>query len=340
MIWLFLFGAGVLAFTLSAVSGGGAGLLLMPLLRSVLPATGVPAALSIGTSVSSVSRLAVFFRHIHWPMVRWFVPAAVPCVWLGAWLLTRVEAAYLEAALGLFLLSHLPMLLRKGSGEAPVRRRPHWMPAVIGACAGFVSGLTGAVGLLFNRFYLEYGLDKDQIVATRAANEIILHLIKLVLYGLFGLLTSEVIAAGAVIGAAALLATLCARRVLPLLSEALFRRTGYAAMVCSGAFMCTGAGASIADRHGLALETKAVGQGFQSRLDWQGARMTLEFKVREGLEYERVIDWGELPHEARAQALWWTRPGDDVVVEEVRTLRKRSYEVYVYREGALTKYHL
>lgn len=339
MIWFLLFAAGTAAFTISAVSGGGAGLLLLPVLRALLPAAQVPAALSIGTTISSATRIGLFFRFIHWPMVRWFVPAAVPGVWLGAWLLTRVEPAYLELALGLFLVANLPMLLRKPAPAVAAPIAP-WRLLLVGGAAGFVSGLTGAVGLLFNRFYLQAGLGKEQIVATRAANEIILHLIKLLLYGLFGLLSAKVMVAGALIGAASLLATLVMRRLLPYLSEALFKRIGYAAMVTSGLFMCSSASAVIAERHQLAFNTTGSRHGFQSRLDWRDARMTLEFKFKDGFEFEQIIAWQELPLDRQAQALWWVQPNDDVVVEEVRTLGQRSYEVYVRRDGRLSKYHL
>lgn len=339
MVWLLLFGAGVVAFVISAVSGGGAGLLLMPVLRWVLPAAQVPAALSIGSTVSSASRIGLFFRHIHWPVVRWFVPAALPCVWLGAWLLAHVEPAYLEAALGLFLIANLPLLLRGTSTTARTKALPPWSLSLMGGVAGFVSGLTGAVGLLFNRFYLQYGLRKEQIIATRAANEIILHAIKLVLYGLFGLLTPKVMLAGALIASAALLATALARRVLPCMSEALFRRIGYGAMVASGVFMCSSAGAVIAQRHPLAVHASGSRQGFDGRLDWRDARLALEFKYKEGFEFEQVIAWNELPACRQARALWWVQPGDEVVVEEVRTLRGRSYELYVLRDGVLRKHH-
>ena len=339
--WLsLLFVSSVVAFTLSAISGGGAGLMLLPILRIALPAAQVPAALSIGSTVSSTSRIALFFRDIHWPVVRWFVPAAIPCVWLGAWLLTYVEPAYLEAVLGLFLLANLPMLLRPKAAlsAATASKLPPWSLALIGGAAGFVSGLTGAVGLIFNRFYLQYGLSKDQVIATRAANEIILHLIKLVLYGLFGLLTPEVWAIGGCIGAAALLATWLARKVLPYLSESLFRRTGYAAMVLSGVLMCGNAGAALADRHQIALQTNSTRHGFQSQLDWQDARMTLEFKYKKGFEFEQVIPWTSLPDDRKAMTLAWMEGADHIVVEEVRTFKKRSYELYVYRGDQLSKH--
>jgi hypothetical protein len=212
--------------------------------------------------------------------------------------------------------------------------------SLIGAAAGFLSGLTGAVGLVFNRFYLQYGLSKDQVIATRAANEIILHLIKLALYGLFGLLTPKVMVAGAAIAVASLLATWLSRHVLPYLSESLFKRIGYVAMVLSGVFMCGNAGAVLADRHHIALDTTTSRRGFQSKLSWADTRLTLEFKYKEGFEFEQVIDWNALPRDRQQLALRLIEGADNVVVEEVRTLRHRSYELYVYRNGELVKYRL
>lgn len=71
---LLLFGCAVLAFSLSAVCGGGAGLLLLPVLGSVLPGAQVPAALSVGTISSSISRIVAFWPRIRWDVVAWFVP--------------------------------------------------------------------------------------------------------------------------------------------------------------------------------------------------------------------------------------------------------------------------
>ncbi|TCV92853.1 hypothetical protein EC912_106192 [Luteibacter rhizovicinus] len=337
---LLVFAAAVAAFAVSAMSGGGAGLVLLPVLRMVLPAAMVPAALSIGSTISSASRITLFFKHIRWRVVRWFVPAALPFVWLGAWLLTYIDPVYLEAVLGLFLLANLPMLFRRQSEPSDERPGPVWALCIVGAAAGFISGLTGAVGLIFNRFYLRYGLSKDEIVATRAANEIILHLIKLVLYGLFGLLTGDVLTVGAIVGAAALSATWLTRRVLPYLSEAMFKRIGYAAMVLSGAIMSTNAGGAIATRHGIGLQATGTKNGFHGYLDWADSRVTLEFAYDEGFEIETVIDWDDLPDDRKAVAAGLIEAADRIMVEEVRSIGRRSYELYVYRGGVLSKHEL
>lgn len=46
--------------------------MLIPVLNRFLPVVQVPAALSIGTASSSVSRIAIFYRDINWKVVSYF----------------------------------------------------------------------------------------------------------------------------------------------------------------------------------------------------------------------------------------------------------------------------
>lgn len=71
MIYLALSVAAFIALSISLICGG-AGLLLIPILGFALPAAQVPAALSIGTSVSSVTKLSLFYQHVNWQIVRGF----------------------------------------------------------------------------------------------------------------------------------------------------------------------------------------------------------------------------------------------------------------------------
>jgi uncharacterized membrane protein YfcA len=206
-ILVLIFFCSFLAFSVSAVCGGGAGLLLMPALGLYLPVVQIPSALSIGTFSSSLSRIIIFFTRIRWSIVRWFVPTAVPAVFLGVWLLHFVNPLYLEIVMGIFLISNLPLLFRRKGVVSAAAHTSSKLLLIIGFLAGFLSGLTGAVGLLFNRFYLRYGLSKEEIVATRAANELILHVIKLCLYFSFGLITTKVVGIGCTIAIAGFLST-------------------------------------------------------------------------------------------------------------------------------------
>ena len=218
-----IFIASLLAFSISAICGGGAGIMLISLLGRILPIIQVPAALSIGTFASSASRLVIFRENVCWHIVKYFVPTALPAVWLGAWLLKYLNPLYLEIAMGLFLISNLTFLFQKSTEINKTEKLSNLTLSSIGFSAGFLSGLTGAVGLLFNRFYLRYGLSKEEIVATRAANEIILHLVKIVLYFLFGLITMKVVSIGIVVSVSAILSSWAMKWVLPKLSEIIFK---------------------------------------------------------------------------------------------------------------------
>jgi len=333
-----LFLCSFLAFSLSAVCGGGAGLLLMPVLGLVLPVTQLPAALSIGTLSSSASRMAVFFLKIRWDIVRWFVPAALPAVFLGAWLLHFVNPIYLEIIMGLFLVSNLPLLFKSNqqSGTSPARAS-HWILSLIGFLAGFLSGLTGAVGLLFNRFYLRYGLEKEEIVATRAANELILHFIKLCLYASFGLITGKVIEIGIAIAAAGLLSSWFMKWGLKKVSELFFRKVGYASMVLSGLVMLVQSGDTIMTTHTAYLTFLPVANGMESKLQWQKANFSIEFEYDEGLEYEQEIPLADVPAGKRDFVINQKENADQIHIEEVFGFGSHSYEAYYFRDGKLIK---
>jgi uncharacterized membrane protein YfcA len=335
---LFLFVCALLAFSLSAVCGGGAGLLLIPVLGSLLPGAQVPAALSIGTLSSSVSRIIAFWSRIRWDVVVWFVPPALPAVWLGAKLLTYVNPLYLELLMGLFLMANLPLIFRSSKEREDINPLPNSYLALIGLSSGFVSGLTGAVGLLFNRFYLRYGMTKEEIVATRAANEVMLHTVKLVLYASFGLLTDQAFTLGAVIAVAAMFSSWGMKWVLPRLSERLFRRVGYTAMVVSGLSLFTEAAGQVVTRSSVAIAYSPLANGMTTQLQWRNKLFSLEFEYDEGFEFEHTIPFQELPKNKQVDVARISRGADKVVLEEVFGIGKHTYEAYVFRKGKLEKF--
>jgi uncharacterized membrane protein YfcA len=337
MVVALIFIAAFLAFIVSAVAGGGAGLVLVPLLRLILPVASIPGALSIGTAASSVSRIWLFRSRIRWDVVRRFVPTALPAAALGAWLLTRFEAVYVEFLLGCFLLLNLPALFRRmpaSNTEAPL---PLGRLPLLGAVAGLLSGFTGAVGVVFNRAYYRMGLTKDEIVATRATNEVLLHLLKIALYAAFGLLPRSALIAGALVATAAVLASLASRRVLSLMRESLFRRVGLLAMVASGVTMFSLSGGQIMAIHRAWVAYVAPGDEREIQLYWGGVRRAaVEREDNGALVVERVVGPAELPPAVRAVLPSIAAPGEVVMIEEV-VGEGRYYEIYRRHAGTVHK---
>lgn len=284
LIWFLILAASILAFGMSAVSGGGAGLILMPLLGLVLPALQVPAALSIGTAASSAARIASFRKAIRWDIVRHFAPTALPFAALGAWALSRMTPVYLSLLLGLFLMGNLPLLFRKPPTLTAIKPiRPIWLH-VLGGAAGFISGFSGAVGLVFNGFYHRLGLRKEEIVATRAANEITLHLLKIILYAAFGLFSTKAIVTGTTVALAAILSSILMRYLLPHLHDHLFRSIGHAAMVAAGFAMVIVSSSQIARYDDIMIHYAHTLKETSASLSWRQHVFSVEWEDGDELE--------------------------------------------------------
>lgn len=299
------------------------------MLGLVLPAAQVPAALSIGTAASATSRALVFRRSVRWDVVRWFVPAAVPATAFGAWLLSLAQPLWVEFLLGLFLVANIAVLFRRRPAPGPARSRPLLLLAV-GAGAGFLSGFTGAVGVVFNDFYLRHGLAKEEVVATRGADELLLHVIKIGLYASFGLLTPRAAAIGALVALAAVASSVAARRLLSRVAEPLFRILNHAAMVLAGAAMLASSGGALASRYGLSVSAR-LDAGLEARLAVREWAVSLEWKAGHAPAVERTLAPADVPGDVREAAddMRGDARGAQARYEAVRTWEGLSYEIHV-----------
>lgn len=337
---ILLFVVAVVAFALSAICGGGASVLLLPVLNLILPGAQVPAALSIGTAASSVSRMVIFYRNIRWDIVVWFVPPALPAVYFGAKLLSIIDPVLLELVIGIFLVINLPFIFRTTNKSAVLPQRAKWVLSLIGLATGFLSGLTGAVGLLFNRFYLTYSMTKEQIIATRAANELLLHILKIVLYGIFGLLSSKAVSTGIVISIAAIASAQLIKYFIKLITVQSYQKIGFIAMVASGMTMLVNSGFTLYKDQSIQFSLQKVDDKFDTKIKWKQTMLSMEFAFDQGLEIERVIEFRELPLHYQKRVTELNKNADHMVLEEVYKYKDNYYELYLYKDAKLTKYKL
>jgi len=334
-----LFSGTILAFWLSAICGGGASLILIPILNLLLPSSVVPFSLTIGTFTSSVSRIAVFKKHINWKIFFWFVPFSIPAVLLGAYFIKYVNPNYLQLIVALFLVANLPQIFKsKNSQENEEKPYSPYVLAIAGFLAGFVSGITGAIGLLFNRFYLKFGLKKEEIVATRAANEVFLHLVKLIIYIALGLYSNMALWLGLTIAVATVISSYTVKYILPYLSEHTFRKIGYGAMVVSGITLLVGTSDKIMKQDKISFASVGNNVKKESVISWRNTDLVLEYTYNDGLEIERSIHSNELPPHLLRQYNFLFNKYDTILLEKVFSFRKEpSYEFYCYKNNQLTK---
>ncbi len=339
---ILLFTGTIAAFWISAICGGGASLILIPILNLLLPGSVVPFSLTIGTFTSSASRIAVFRKHINWQIFFWFVPFSIPAVLLGAWLIKYVNPNYLQLIVAFFLVLNLPELFRSGKKKTENKESyPKFLLIIIGFCAGFVSGITGAIGLLFNRFYLRFGLKKEEIVATRAANEIFLHFIKLIIYISIGLYSGKALWLGLTIAVATVISSYSVKYILPYISESLFKKIGYGTMVASGIILLIGTSDKIIRQDKIAFATITHNTETESVISWRNTDFVIEFAYDDGFEVERPIKPTELPDHLKRKYEVLKDRYDKINLEKVFKINKEpSYEFYCYKKGKLTKFEI
>jgi uncharacterized membrane protein YfcA len=339
---ILLFIGTIVAFWISAICGGGASLILIPILNLALPSSVVPFSLTIGTFTSSVSRIAVFKKHIKWKIFFWFVPFSIPAVLLGAWLIKYINPNYLQLIVAFFLILNLPELFKSKKKEAENNKPyPQFLLIIIGFCAGFVSGITGAIGLLFNRFYLRFGLKKEEIVATRAANEIFLHVIKLIIYVSIGLYSNTALWLGLTIAVATIISSYTVKYILPYLSEFLFKKIGYSAMVISGIVLLIGTSEKIIQQDKISFSAAHENSESVSKISWRNTDFIVEFAFDDGFEVEKPIKPSELPDHLKEKYEALRNQYDKIHLEKVFTINNEpAYEFYCYKDGTLTKFEI
>lgn len=339
MAVIVLFLAAIAAFWISSICGGGASLIIIPLLNVVLFSSLVPFSLTVGTFASSASRIGVFYKHINWRIFYWFVPFSIPAVIIGAWLLKYVNPLYLQFIVAVFLVSNLRQLVVSNKKlKSRTKLYPAYITAIIGFLAGFVSGITGAIGLLFNRFYLNNNLTKEEIIATRAVNEIFLHAIKLVIYLLLGLYSAKAIWLGILIAIASVIASFTIKYLLKYINDFAFKKIGYGAMVLSGFALLITSGNQIIQQDRVQLYTTSKGENDETTIKWRQSSFVLEYAWDEGLEVERPIEYAELPDNLKVKYDSLKAVSDTIYLEKVFKMgEENSYEFYSYKSGNLNK---
>jgi uncharacterized protein len=233
-IFLVIAGA-FLFFVLSTLSGGGASLLLMPLVAMVVGVRAVAPVMTISIGISSTSKVLLFWKHIDWKLFKWLFPSTIVGSISGANMFAIISTELLQLLIGLMLIFTVFQFKKRNKPSRVIIKAWHFAP--MGLVVSFLSGLIGGVGPLMNSAYLGYGISKESLLGTRSANAILLHLTKIISYAYLGFVNAEVLKYGALIGVSSMLAVYVGKILLLKMSSELFRKIVVASMVVSGVLM-------------------------------------------------------------------------------------------------------
>lgn len=235
MDYVLIFFAGFLAFTVSTVAGGGGALLLVPITSFFLPVNAVPPVVQLGNFLGRPTRVMLFWKFIRWDIVKVYLPAAWVGAFLGAWLFVHLDLRWVQALIGIFLITTIfQYRFGQKSRSFPMQL---WMFAPLGGLVCFVSSVIGATGAVLNPFYMNFGVSKEELVATKAVNSFLVAIVQLSTYGFFGVLTADLWPYGLCIGLGAAFGNVIGKRWLAHMSEERFKQWVIAMMVISGVVM-------------------------------------------------------------------------------------------------------
>ncbi|MBY4676128.1 sulfite exporter TauE/SafE family protein [Marinobacterium arenosum] len=232
---LILIAAGTLGWLFSSLAAGGGALLSIPLLNLVLPLRLVAPVLCVGSVIGALHRGWLYRQQVNWSILAWLLPGIISGALLGSWLFSRISLPWLSGLVALFLIVNgLNDYLFKGRLSFPMRLA-WFLPA--GFATALLSALIGAVGPVMNPFYLNYRVEKEEMIATKAISTLLMQLSKLAGYLWFLPDIGHWLALGVLLGIGAVFGNRLGQAALKRISREQFRHIASALLVLSGMMM-------------------------------------------------------------------------------------------------------
>ncbi|MCO5724302.1 sulfite exporter TauE/SafE family protein [Robiginitalea marina] len=227
-----LFLLGVIAFVFSTLAGGGGALLMLPVLNAFLGAGATAPVANLGNFIGRPARLLLYWKHIQWKLCAYYAFPAMAGAWVGSWVFGTMQLPWLQLLIGLFLVSAL-FQFRFGQRERSFEMPAPWF-APLGFVTAILGTLVGAIGPVLNPFYLNAGLQKESLIATKTANSFFTGLAQVGAYTFFGILSGPYWAYGLVLGLGAVVGNILGKQFLGRISSQGFRLLLLLFMVLSG----------------------------------------------------------------------------------------------------------
>ncbi|WP_286707920.1 sulfite exporter TauE/SafE family protein [Psychrobacter sp. UBA2514] len=230
-----LFSAGMIAFIISTISGGGGAMLLIPVTSSMIGTAVAPPVINVATFMSNASRLYLFWHDIDWSLTKYYVPSAIVGAWLAALVFSRLDAGWIQLLVGAFLVSTISQYKFGKVSKTFDMPKVGFVP--VGFFIAFMSTLVGGLGPILNPFYMNAGLEKENLIATKTANSFFVGIVQVVSYAFFGILTVKICVYGLVLGLGAVIGNVIGKHFLAGISISQFRIMLLILMVMSGLIM-------------------------------------------------------------------------------------------------------
>ncbi len=194
-------GVALFASIVGGVSGYGTGALMPLVLVPLVGAEPLVPIIAISALFNNSSRATAFRNYIDWRRVAMVLIAALPTCALGAWGYTKLSSAGAALVIGSMLMLSVPLRrlmkyhgVKIGDGGLALGSLGY----------GVVVGGTAGSGVILLSLLMAAGVEGAGVVATDAAISIVVGVAKVSVFGLAGVITTQVVAFALLIGIIAL----------------------------------------------------------------------------------------------------------------------------------------
>jgi uncharacterized membrane protein YfcA len=185
------------ASVVGGVAGYGTGALMPLVLVPMVGAEPVVPIIAISALFTNTGRVAAFFRHIDGRKAAIVIAAAALTCIIGAYGYSRLTGVGAALVIGSMLILSVPL---RRMARRPALTVGDGGLAIGAAGFGLVVGGTSGSGAILLSLLLAAGLEGAAVVATDAVVTIAVGILKVVTFGVTGVLTAQVIAFGLLIG--------------------------------------------------------------------------------------------------------------------------------------------
>jgi uncharacterized membrane protein YfcA len=187
----------LIAAVVGGVSGYGNGALMPLVLVPMIGAAPVVPIIAIAALFNNFGRVSAFFKYLDRRRAAIGIAAALPTCVLGAWGYTYLTGAGAALVIGSMLIVSVPLRRLLKHHDVRIGDRGFALGAV---GYGVVVGGTAGSGVIMLSLLMAVGLEGAAVVATDASISIAVSIVKVLVFGLSGVLTAQVIALALLIG--------------------------------------------------------------------------------------------------------------------------------------------
>jgi uncharacterized membrane protein YfcA len=175
LIPLLLFMVTTIGALISGLTGLAGGAVVLGGLMLFFPALEALAMHGVVQTASNGARVAFWSKSVQWPVVIRYSILLLPGAWLAGLCFHFLNIHLVEAFLGILILTAVWW-------KPP--RTTRWQFSLngfvwLGLVSGFFSMLAGVVGPLLNPFFDKLGIKREEMVSTKSACLLILHIARI-----------------------------------------------------------------------------------------------------------------------------------------------------------------